>query len=77
MYIVAFFFELFFDEHVFIVMSTSTINIFKINQQPRLSKKVSRQQVVPKGLRISNNYHTEHARKILKKAELMKIWAYR
>ena len=27
-------------------------------------------QVVPKGLRFSNKYHTEYARKILKKAEL-------
>ena len=46
------------------------------NQRSRLInnlaflKRCRDNKVVPKGLRISNNYHTEYARKILKKAEL-------
>ena len=46
------------------------------NQRSRLInnltflKRCRDNQVVPKGLRISNKYHTEYARKILKKAEL-------
>ena len=46
------------------------------NQRTRLInnltflKRCRDNQVVPKGLHISNKYHTEYARKILKKAEL-------
>ena len=46
------------------------------NQRSRLInnltflKRCRDNQVVPKGLHISNKYHTEYARKILKKAEL-------